>query len=148
MPATPSLRGFALLALLPLAACGTAPAGDGPGPGPMTPAPTTDAPIVTDGEAFNLRPQQGAPLADRGTLQFREVANDSRCRPGQQCIWAGDAELVFEWQPATGAGETFSLHTNTTLGGKAHAIGGRRVSLLSLSFDDPPVASLQVDRGD
>ena len=147
MPATSRLRGFALLALLPLAACGTTPAGDGPGPDRMTPAPATDAPVAADGEAFNLRPQQGATLADQGTLHFREVANDSRCRPGQQCIWAGDAELVFEWQPTTGTGETFSLHTNTTLGDKTHAIGGRRVSLLSLSFDDPPVASLQVDRG-
>jgi hypothetical protein len=145
MPATSRLRGFALLALFALAACGTAPAGDGPGPGPMTPAPATDAPAVVDGEAFTLRAQQGATLADQGTLRLLEVANDSRCRPGQQCIWAGDAELVFEWQPATGTGETFSLHT--TQGDKTHAIGERRVGLLSLSFDEPPVARLQVDRG-
>jgi hypothetical protein len=34
------------------------------------------------------------------------------------------------------------------LGDKTHAIGKRRLDLLSLSFDEPPVASLQVDRGD
>ena len=145
MPATSLLRGFALFALLPLAACGTAPTGGNPGPDPMTPAPT-NAPVVADGETFTLRPQQGVTLADQGTLRLLEVANDSRCRPGHQCIWAGDAELVFEWQPATGAGETFSLHT--TKGDKTHAIGERRVDLLSLSFDEPPVASLRVDRGD
>jgi hypothetical protein len=82
----------------------------------------------------------------QGTLRFVEVANDSRCRPGHQCIWAGDAELVFQWQPAAGAAETFSLHT--TKGEKTHAIGERRVELLSLTFDEPPVASLRVDRGD
>jgi hypothetical protein len=112
----------------------------------MTPAPASDAPTVADGEAFTLRPQQDATLADQGTLRFVEVANDSRCRPGHQCIWAGDAELVFQWQPAAGAGETFSLHT--TKGEKTHAIGERRVELLSLTFDEPPVASLRVDRGD
>ena len=146
MPATSRLRGFALLVLLPLAACGTAPAGGNRGPDPMTPAPATDAPAVADGKAFTLRPQQGVTLADQGTLRLLEIANDSRCRPGHQCIWAGDAELVFEWRPAAGSGETFSLHT--TLGDKTHAIGERHLDLLSLSFDEPPVASLQVDRGD
>jgi hypothetical protein len=145
MPATSLLRGFALLALLPLAACGTAPTGGNPGPDPMTPAPA-NAPAVADGETFTLRPQQAVTLADQGTLRLLEIANDSRCRPGHQCIWAGDAELVLQWQPVTGAGETFSLHT--TKGDKTHAIGERRVDLLSLSFDEPPVASLRVDRGD
>jgi predicted pyridoxine 5'-phosphate oxidase superfamily flavin-nucleotide-binding protein len=145
MPATSLLRGFALLALLPLAACGTAPTGGNPGPDPMTPAPA-NAPAVADGETFTLRPQQAVTLADQATLRLLEVTNDSRCRPGHQCIWAGDAELVLQWQPATGAGETFSLHT--TKGDKTHAIGERRVDLLSLSFDEPPVASLRVDRGD
>ncbi|MCJ0826082.1 hypothetical protein MQC88_08945 [Luteimonas sp. 50] len=131
-------RSLATLLLLALAACGTAPAGDGPGPVAMNP--------VADGTPFNLLPQQDVALADQSRLRFVEVANDSRCRPGQQCIWAGDAELVFQWQPASGASETFSLHT--TKGDKVHAIGERRLSLLSLSFDEPPAASLRVDRAD
>lgn len=134
--ATP--HALASLLLLALAACGTAPAGDGPGPGPMN--------QVADGTPFTLLPQQDATLAGQGRLRFVEVANDSRCRPGHQCIWAGDAELVFQWQPVSGASETFSLHT--TKGDKAHAIGTRRLSLLSLTFDEPPVASLQVDHAD
>jgi hypothetical protein len=138
MPSTAAPRSFALLMLLSLAACGSAPTADHPGPGAMT--------TVADGAPFTLLPQQQVTLADQGTLRFLEVANDSRCRPGQQCIWAGDAELVFEWRPAAGAGETFSLHT--TKGDKTHAIGTRRLSLLSLTFDEPPAASLQVDRGD
>lgn len=131
-------RSLATLLLLALAACGTAPAGDSPGPGAMNP--------VADGTPFTLLPQQDVTLADQSRLRFMEVANDSRCRPGQQCIWAGDAELVFQWQPASGASETFSLHT--TKGDKVHAIGERRLSLLSLTFDGPPAASLRVDRAD
>ena len=61
--------------------------------------------------SLNLGAQ--ARLADGSRLTYLRLVNDSRCPPGVQCIWAGDAEIELRWEPAgSGKSNTFSLHTS------------------------------------
>src|SRR3546814_4904780 len=67
---------------------------------------------IADGETFAMASGEQVALADRSTLRYVRVTNDSRCKPGRQCVWAGDAEVVFEWTAdAAGAPESFSLRS-------------------------------------
>jgi hypothetical protein len=77
-------------------------------------------------------------------LRYVRVTNDSRCRPGHQCVWAGDAEVVFEWATSAAATpESFSLHTGR--GDRSKALGGRRLTLLSLAQGAEPNAQLKLE---
>lgn len=78
-----------------------------------------------------------------GTLRYLRVAGDSRCPPGVQCIWAGDAEVVFEWIATGAQPQAFSLHTGR--GERSHAIGKHRLGLESLAHGDNPVATIRLD---
>jgi hypothetical protein len=66
------------------------------------------------GHEFELKAGQVVPF-DGGRLRVRfvSVAADSRCPEDVDCVWAGDAEVVFE---AGGKGwrgkRTLSLHTS------------------------------------
>jgi hypothetical protein len=72
------------------------------------------------------------------------VTNDSRCQPGRQCVWAGDAEVVFEWTTdAAATPESFSLHTGR--GDRSKDLGGRRLTLLSLAQGAEPNAQLKLE---
>lgn len=112
-----------------LAACSTGPAG-------------ASQRSVAAGETFAMAMGEAVAVADRGTLRYLRVANDSRCPPGRQCVWAGDAEVVFEWDGG-GAQETFSLHTGR--GDRSRELGGHRVTLLSLARGAAPEAQLKVE---
>jgi hypothetical protein len=61
-------------------------------------SPVRDAIQVSGNQEFTLRPGERAALPGQSSLRYIEVANDSRCPPTVQCVWAGDAEvkLVFE----------------------------------------------------
>ena len=61
---------------------------DGP---PLLP-PTTDQAVV--GEAIKLGVGETTILADGATVMLKEI-NDSRCKPGVQCIWAGELSPLF-----------------------------------------------------
>ena len=82
-------------------------------------------------------------LADRANLRYIGVANDSRCMPDVQCIWAGDAEVQFEWSMGD-ATRTFSLHTGKDP--KQQTLGERRLALVSLARGDAPEAHLRIER--
>src|SRR3546814_8289886 len=85
---------------------------------------------IADGETFAIASGEQVALADRSTLRYVRVTNDSRCKPGRQCVWAGDAEVVFEWTAdAAGAPESFRLHTGR--GDRSRDLGGRRLTLRS-----------------
>lgn len=131
LPARASL--FAGL-LSSLTACATVVAGN----------PTGDR-MISDGQTFGLHPGEHVSLADQSTLAYVRLVNDSRCPPGVQCIWAGDAEVAFEWTPAHGAAHAFSLHTG--MEPKQQVVGERRLTLVSLERGDAPEAQLRVDRG-
>jgi hypothetical protein len=124
----------AVAGLLPLlfAACST-PAAD-----------ASDQRTIADGETFTLATGERVALADRSTLRYVRVTNDSRCQPGRQCVWAGDAEVVFEWTTdAAATPESFSLHTGR--GDRSKALGGRRLTLLSLAQGAEPDAQLKLE---
>src|SRR3546814_12966722 len=98
---------------------------------------------IADGETFAMASGEQVALADRSTLRYVRVTNDSRCKPGRQCVWAGDAEVVFEWTAdAAGAPESFSLHTGR--GDRSRDLGGRRLTLVSLADGAEPEAQLKL----
>jgi hypothetical protein len=126
-----SARALPALALLALAACASTATGTAGKPGPA------------DGDTFGMVPGAAVSLAGEGTLRYAGLVNDSRCQPDVQCIWAGDAEVAFEWQPPGAAVDAFSLHT--TKGDKSHRIGRHVVSLVELARGDAPEARLKLE---
>jgi len=127
-----TLLPYAAAGLLPLlfAACSTSPAG------------ASDLRTIAAGEAFAMASGERVALAGSGTLRYVRVTNDSRCKPGHRCVWAGDAEVVFEWtDDAASAPESFSLHTGR--GDRSADLGGGRLTLVSLAEGAEPEAKLR-----
>ncbi|MCL1634089.1 hypothetical protein M2650_05515 [Luteimonas sp. SX5] len=95
-------------------------------------------------QTFAMKPGESVALAGNGQLKYVGVKNDSRCPPERQCVWAGDAEVTFEWT-ATGAGtESFGLHTG--FADKAsRPVAGHRLALVSLARGANPEAQLRFD---
>lgn len=99
---------------------------------------------VTTGQAFAMSPGDSVVLPDRSTLRYVGLKSDSRCRPEVRCVWAGDAEVTFEWT-ATGAGaQSFELHTGFA-DKRYRSSGSQHLTLLSLARGEKPEAQLQVD---
>lgn len=99
-------------------------------------------PRLSDGDDFTMRPGTSVSLPGEGKLRYLRVANDSRCMPDVQCIWAGDAEVAFEWHPVGGGTEAFSLHTGK--GDRQHAIGRHLLVLAGLGRGAAPEAQLRL----
>lgn len=100
--------------------------------------------MIQDGQTFTMHAGERVTFADSSALHYVRVVNDSRCPPGVQCIWAGDAEVAFEWTPGSGAVTAFSLHTG--MDPRQQALGERRLTLVSLARGDAPDAELRIDR--
>lgn len=99
---------------------------------------------VADGTSIQLAPGQFATLADDSRLDYVKLDSDSRCPPGVQCVWAGDAVIVMRWTPANAmTAQDFVLHT--TLDPKSFDAGDRTITLTALERDDAPKATLQID---
>lgn len=99
--------------------------------------------MIEDGQAFSMHPGESVMLTDHSTLRYLRVGNDSRCPPRVQCIWAGDAEVGFEWTPANGAATAFTLHTGKDP--RSRDLDGRRLTLVSLERGPAPTAQLRID---
>ncbi|MGG6462417.1 hypothetical protein [Solilutibacter silvestris] len=65
------------------------------------------------GASVTLKPGERATLPDGSTLRYVAIAADSRCPEKVQCIWAGDADLLFELAKTGNAPKQFHLHTGT-----------------------------------
>jgi hypothetical protein len=126
------LRSVAVLSVLALAACSATTAGIRAG-----------ASGPDDGDTFAMVPGQTVSLSGEGALRYLRVVSDSRCLPDVQCVWAGDAELAFEWRPASGAADAFTLHTGR--GAKSHTIGRHLLVLAGLGRGDAPQAELRLE---
>ncbi|MFD9964077.1 hypothetical protein [Amycolatopsis sp. NPDC058986] len=90
-----------------------APAGQ-PGPGqPRTEQPSTEPVGVKLDQQFTLRTGQAAALDDKDlVVRFTDLVDDSRCRPGMQCFWAGEAVVAVSIaEPGRGERTTAELHT-------------------------------------
>jgi len=128
-----AIKGFlASCAFMALVACTMVSAG--------TAAPSH---TVNDGDEYTLRPGEQVAVSDAGTLRYERLANDSRCAPDVQCVWAGDAEVAFVWMPGDGAKQSFSLHTGVEP--RSQILGVRRLTLVSLARGAAPAATVRVD---
>lgn len=100
---------------------------------------------IADGQTFAMLPGDRVTLSDRSRLQYLGVQSDSRCQPGQQCIWAGNATLAFRWQPAGGNAQAFELSTPQPP--QSRALGDLRLTVVSLAFGAAPQVRLRIERG-
>lgn len=139
----PTLVRPALIAVAAFAigCSSTSTAGNSAAPaGASDPAPSS----VALGQTFALSPGQSVALPDRGTLRYVGVKNDSRCPPERQCVWAGDAEVSFEWSAGGAAAQSFGLHTGFK-DKSSKTLGGHTLSLVSLARGKAPEAQLRLD---
>ena len=65
--------------------------------------------------------------SDTTTVRFVAVTSDSRCPSDAQCVWAGDAAVVF----LVGGTQQVTLHTNE--GANSVLVAGRLLTLVSLA---------------
>lgn len=98
----------------------------------------------SSGEAFTLAVGEvNRPAGEELTVRFEEVAGDSRCPRGVDCIWAGDAEVVLAVTVGDGESASLTLHTH---GGERYPREGealgRRLRLLAL--EPYPVEGMRI----
>src|SRR5688572_33145237 len=89
-----------------------------------------------------FRPGEQITLADGSTLRYVRLVNDSRCPVDVQCVWAGDAEVLFELTSASGTVESVPLK----LTAPARAVGSGWVHLLELQRGMNTSARLRIDQ--
>lgn len=101
---------------------------------------------ATDGSTVALNPGESASLAT-GRVRYVRLVSDSRCPPGVQCVWAGDATIELEWTPTSGPARMIILHVNPQAGDNTANLGGRRIGFTWLERVGAR-ASLRIDRAD
>lgn len=94
------------------------------------------------GADFEMGAGEQVSLGGLGMLRYDRLIGDSRCPPDVQCIWAGDAEVRFDWTPNGGKAEGFSLHTGTEP--RERALAGYVLELKSLGRGGDPRAALKL----
>lgn len=97
------------------------------------------------GADFEMGVGEQVSLGGLGMLRYARLIGDSRCPPDVQCIWAGDAEIGFDWTPNGGKTESFSLHTGSEPRDKA--LAGHVLELKSLARGGNPRAALKLRAG-
>ncbi|UOZ06228.1 hypothetical protein [Amycolatopsis sp. WQ 127309] len=117
-------------------------AGSSVASGPAVPAstPAASAPSTVGtalGQDVTLRLGQEAAVQGRDlTVRYTRLVSDSRCRPGMQCFWEGEASLAFLLsEPGRGESTTAELHTGPRTGPQATSFAASRVELVSVSQD-------------
>lgn len=104
--------------------------------------PAAQPPTLTVGTPLQLKPGGQALLPDGALLTFESVVNDSRCKPGMQCVWAGDAEARFTLTARTGDKTVFSLHTE--LQPRSKILGASTLHLRDADWNTPPGVSVEL----
>jgi len=119
-------------ATAPPAATATPTATPTPPPDPGSPAPEPVAHVtVSTGVPVRLAQGVVADLPGGRTLALIEVTGDSRCPPEVQCVWAGEANLLFEW---AAPGETHRVPVVIAPGrGSSELPGGFVLRVLALN---------------
>lgn len=99
---------------------------------------------VAIAQPFAMVPGDSVALAECGTLRYVGVKSDSRCPPDRQCVWAGDAEVTFEWTAKGANVQSFELHTG--FADKASKpLAEHKLTLVSLARGAKPEAQLRFD---
>ncbi|WP_235204784.1 hypothetical protein [Amycolatopsis mediterranei] len=117
---------------------GSAAASGPPAPGPASPpAPAEDTVSAPAGHDVTLRLGQEAAVQGKDlTVRYTRVVADSRCRPGMQCIWQGEATLAFLLkEPGRGESTTAELHSGPRTGPQATSFAASRIELVSVGED-------------
>lgn len=107
-------RVVALAALLMLTACtpGGAAQPGSPTTEPRGTTPTTQPPGPALDADFPLRQGESLTLSAEGlTVGYQTLVDDSRCKPGQVCVWEGDATIRVTVNKGGGP-EAIELHTH------------------------------------
>lgn len=118
-------RCFPIALLLALAGCG-ARASDGAPAAPPAPANLTVA--LTQGQSATVAP---------GTVLRLERVNDSRCRVGAVCVWAGYISYTFTLTKG-GASSSFVLAADMPGASKTATQSGLTFTLLGVEPDSVP----------
>jgi hypothetical protein len=96
---TTSLRPLAAALALLLSAC------------QATAAKPVPPPVIPTGPQV-LAPGQSVLVGPGASLRFERIANDSRCQPDVQCIWAGEVALALSLSDAHGI-SAFGISSTT-----------------------------------
>jgi hypothetical protein len=84
------------------------------------------------GQEFEIKIGQQVSIRSEGLkLSFTQVAEDSRCPEGVQCIWAGNGKIVLRVSQARRRSSVMRL--NTTTDPKQAAYRGYEVKLVGLN---------------
>ncbi|NVD99121.1 hypothetical protein [Massilia sp. BJB1822] len=110
-----------------IAACGIA-RSTAPEPSPRTPMRTSASYTLTAGQTVQI--------AAGATLTLDRI-NDSRCRKGAVCVWAGYISFSFTVNKG-GASQSFVLAEDMPNAGKTQVLDGLTYTLESLEPPDPP----------
>ncbi|MDX3195782.1 hypothetical protein PV458_45910 [Streptomyces sp. MN03-5084-2B] len=104
-------------------------------PGPAAPPSSTVS--TPAGHDVTLRRGQEAAVEGKDlTVRYLRVVADSRCRPGMQCIWQGEAALAFLLkEPGRGESTTAELHSGLRTGPQETSFASSRIELVSVSED-------------
>lgn len=113
----------------------------GTGPGPLPP-PSTQLPRLEVGKTTTFKPHERAQLPDGSLITYEGLVNDSRCRPGVQCVWAGDAEARFTHTLPGGTREVFSLHSE--LQPRSKTLGAATLHLREVDWSSPPHVTVEL----
>ena len=88
-------------------------------------------PEIQLGTQFTMQPGLEASVHGSSVrVRFDKVTNDSRCKPGQTCVWEGDATVRF-----TVDGKAVALHTSKRVKPHDASVSGYRVQLMFLTAD-------------
>jgi hypothetical protein len=89
-----------------------------------------------------LTPGEHVGLPDGATLRYAGVRTDSRCPPAVQCVWAGEAEVAFEFTPP---GDRHPVEVVLHIPKQPLApIGNWQLQLVSLGFGAAPPATIRI----
>jgi len=106
----------------------------------------SDIKAARPGERFTLRVGESASVQGASmVVRFLEVAGDSRCPKGEQCVWEGDATVRISVRRGPGPAELQDLHTSSR--GPDGQVGGRYVVRL-VRLDPRPVTGRAITQAD
>lgn len=121
-----------------LAGCAATPGSDD--------ATASEGAAVSNEGRFQLGLGESKRLADRSTLSYTGLIDDSRCPPNVQCVWEGNAEIALQWRAPGKGTQDIRLHTSPRGGSQSTTIGGQVLTLVSLERGIAPKATLELSR--
>jgi len=100
--------------------------------------------VVEPGAPLSLSVGDEVELSGHGTVRYVAVREDSRCRPEQVCVWAGDAKVDFDISERGSAPRRLTLHGAEQTTGRGGALA---VSSQTLDFSRPPLVTVRIHPG-